>query len=291
MKDVFITKASGEKSKFSEEKIRRSLQRTGANNEKINSIIKEISSKIYEGITTKKIYRLAFDLLKNDSRHVAARYHLKNAIMELGPSGFPFERFFAEILNCQNYKTKVGQIEQGKCVTHEIDVIAEKDDSVFMIECKFHNHQGKFNDVQVPLYIQSRFKDIEEQWLKLKSHKDKIHQAWVVTNTRFSTDAIRYGTCAGLNLIGWDYPLNGGIKDLIDTLSLYPLTCLTSLTRIDKQRLLDKNIVLCKEIYNNPNVLQLAGVKPNRINTVIKEAQQLCEHLLNNHIHAENQNK
>ncbi len=291
MKDFFITKASGEKSKFSEEKIRKSLQRTGANEEKIISIINEIASKAYEGITTKKIYRMAFDLLKEGSRPIAARYHLKNAIMELGPSGFPFERFFAEILNYQGYKTKVGQIEQGKCVTHEIDVIAEKQELFFLIECKFHNHQGKFNDVQVPLYIQSRFKDVEEQWLKLKSHKDKIHQAWVVTNTRFSTDAIRYGTCAGLKLVGWDYPLNAGIKDLIDSSGLYPITCLTSLTRIDKQRLLDKNIVLCKEIYNNRQVLQNAGIKPTRINIVMKEAQQLCEHLLNNQSNKNNENK
>jgi len=284
MKDVFVTKSSGEKSIFSEEKIRKSLQRTGATNDRIDAIIKEISSKIYEGITTKKIYRMAFDLLKGGSRPIAARYHLKNAIMELGPSGFPFERFFAEILNCQGYKTKVGQIEKGKCVTHEIDVVAEKDNSVFLVECKFHNQQGKFSDVQVTLYIQSRFKDVEEQWIKLPSHKGKTHHAWVVTNTRFSTDAIRYGTCAGLNLVGWDYPLNAGIKDLVDSLGLYPITCLTSLTRIDKQRLLDKNIVLCKDIYDSRQLLESLGIKPGRIGAVMKEAKQLCQNLLKNEI-------
>lgn len=282
MKEIYVTKASGEKSVFSEDRIRRSLQRTGATNEQIDAIIKEVTSNLYEGISTKKIYRLAFDLLREGSRHIAARYHLKNAIMELGPSGFPFEKFFAEILNCDGYKTKVDQIEQGKCVTHEIDVIAEKDDLVLMVECKFHNQRGKFTDVQTPLYINSRFKDVEEQWVKLPAHKHKTLQPWVVTNTRFSTDAIRYGTCAGLNLVAWDYPPNKGIKDRIDSLGLYPVTCLTSLTRVDKQRLLDKGVVLCKEIYNNRQLLESAGIKPTRINTVMKEAEQLSQNLLKN---------
>lgn len=284
MKEIYVTKASGAKSVFSEDKIRRSLQRTGATHEQINAIIKEVTSHLYEGITTKKIYRMAFDLLREGSRHIAARYHLKNAIMELGPSGFPFEKFFAEILKAQGYKTKVDQIEQGKCVTHEIDVIAEKENSVFMVECKFHNQRGKFTDVQVPLYIQSRFKDVEELWIKLPAYKNKLLQPWVVTNTRFSTDAIRYGTCAGQNLVAWDYPVNKGIKDLIDTLGLYPVTCLTSLTRIDKQRLLDKGVVLCKEIDGNRQLLESSGIKPGRINTVLKEAEQLSQNILKKQI-------
>ncbi len=280
-KNLNVTKSSGEKSPFSEQKLRKSLERSGASDDQINSVLKEITLKLFEGISTKQIYKLAFSKLKNNSRHTAARYHLKNAIMELGPSGFPFERFFAEILNCQGYTTKVDQVEQGKCITHEIDIIAEKNNDVSIIECKFHNQAGKFSDVQVPLYIQSRFKDVEEQWLKQTDSKNKSYRAWVVTNTRFSIDATRYGNCAGLNLVAWDYPMNKGIKDLIDSYGLYPITCLTSLTRLEKQRLLDKAIVLCKEIYNNKPILQSAGIKESRITTVMKEAEQLCQHLIN----------
>lgn len=281
MKDIFITKASGEKSKFSEEKIRKSLSRAGATPEQIDTILREIDVNLYEGISTKKIYRIAFNLLRGESRHVAARYHLKQAIMELGPSGFPFEKFIAEILNAEGYKTKVGQIVQGKCVSHEIDVIAEKEDHIYMIECKYHNLRGKFSDVQIPLYIQSRFKDVEAQWLKNPGYKSKTMGGWVVTNTRFSADAILYGTCSGLTLLGWDYPQKAGLKDRIDLLGLYPVTCLTSLAKVEKQRLLDKKIVLCKEIYSNEQLLETSGIKTARIPTVMKEAKQLCQHLLN----------
>jgi hypothetical protein len=281
MKKINVTKASGESSLFSGDKLGHSLLAAGATTEQIDFIQKEIASKLYEGISTKKIYRMAFSLLRDGSRHIAARYHLKQAIMELGPSGFPFEKYFAEILNCQGYITRVDQFVQGKCIMHEIDVLAEKDNLFFMVECKYHNQAGKFNDVKTPLYVQSRFKDVEEQWLAMPSHKDKIHRGWVVSNTRFSTAAIQYGNCAGLNLLGWDYPANKGLKDQIDALGLYPITCLTTLTALDKQRLLAKNIVLCKEIYNNKKLLELSGIKASRIYAVMKEAEQLCQHLLN----------
>lgn len=276
-KDIFITKASGEKSRYSEEKIRTSLKRVGATDEQIDPIINEISSKLYEGMPTKKIYRLAFNLLRDGSRHLAAKYHLKQAIMELGPSGYPFEKYVGEILNRQGYKTNVGQIMQGHCVTHEVDVIAEKENDFILIECKYHNLRGVFCDVKIPLYIYSRFKDLEKQWLTDPNNGKKNHKGWLITNTRFSSDAIQYGTCVGLKLIGWDYPIKGSLKEQIDSLGLYPITCLTSLTKIEKQRLLDMKIVLCSEILQNETLLASHGVKPSRISSVVKEAQKLCQ--------------
>jgi hypothetical protein len=278
--DLFVTKASGEKSRFSEKKLRNSLHRAGASEKQIEFITREVGKRIFEGISTKAIYKLAFSLLREDSRPLAARYHLKQAIMELGPSGYPFEKYVGEILKYQGYQTKVGEIVQGHCVTHEIDVIAEKENHCYMIECKYHNLRGIFCDVKIPLYIQSRFKDVEAQWIKMSGHVTKFYQGWVFTNTKFSTDAVQYGKCVGLNLIGWDYPVKGSLREQIDTLGLYPITCLTSLTRAEKGRLLEKKIVLCKEIYNNKEVLEACGVKQSRINTVMKEAEQLCTQLL-----------
>lgn len=277
---VLITKASGEAAPFSADKLRHSLERAGADEAQVKRIVEEISSRLYEGISTKKIYRIAFNLLKESSRHLAARYHLKRAIMELGPSGYPFEKYIGEILRWQGYRITVGEIAEGQCVSHEIDVIAEVDHQHFMIECKYHNQPGIFCDVKIPLYIQARFKDVEAQWLKLPGHGTKFHQGWVVTNTRFSSDAIQYGNCAGLKLLGWDYPVKGALKDLIDTLGLYPITCLTTLSKVEKQHLLDKKIVLCKELCDTPQYLVQAGVSPSRAKSVLEEGEQLCQHLI-----------
>ena len=282
---IRIVKASGESEMFSAGKLKKSLEKAGATQVQIDRIIKEISNCLYEGMSTKKIYRIAFNVLKESSRHLAAKYHLKQAIMELGPSGYPFEKYIGEILRYQGYKTTVGEIVQGKCVNHEIDVIAELDHHHFMIECKYHNQRGTFSDVKIPLYIQARFKDVEAQWLKLPGHGTKFHQGWVVTNTRFSSDAIQYGNCAGLKLIGWDYPTKGSLKDLIDTLGLYPITCLTTLTKTEKNYLLDRKIVLSKEICDNEHYIVQAGVNSTRIKNVLEEASQLCKHLIENGKH------
>ncbi len=284
-KNILVTKASGETAPFIEEKLRKSLLRSGADETQVDIILKDISGKLYQGISTKKIYRLAFDDLKNNSKHLAARYHLKKGIMELGPSGYPFEKFIGELLSQQGFQTSVGVIVKGKCVNHEVDVVALANQHHFMIECKYHNQQGIMCDVKIPLYIQSRFKDVEAEWIKLPEHDKKIHQGWVVTNTKFTTDAIQYGNCAGLKLLGWDYPVKKSLKDLIDDYGLYPITCLTTLTRVEKQRLLDQKIVLCKEVCSNKKLLYDIGLNETKVKKVLEEGNQLCNRIKNNGKH------
>lgn len=274
---VLITKASGELLPFSPEKLRNSLIRSGAAPGIADEIQKEISSRLYTGVSTKKIYRWAFSLLRERSNRLAGKYHLKKAIMELGPEGFAFEKFVGEILKNDNYSIQIGQIVHGLCVDHEIDVIAEKGEHHFMIECKFHNQPGTVSDVKVPLYIQARFKDVEAAWLQVPGHGSKFHQGWVVTNTRFTSDAIKYGTCAGLKLIGWDHPNGGSLRHRIDDSGLYPVTCLNSLTREEKQALLSQGIVLSRDLCSNKNVLLKAGVKASKIIKVQEEALLLCQ--------------
>jgi len=284
-KDILITKASGQVVPFSEEKLRNSLIRSGADNDQIEKILNEISDKLFEGMSTKKLYRLAFNMLKGNSSHLAAKYHLKRAIMELGPSGYPFEKFIGELLKRQGYSVTVGEIVKGKCVNHEIDVIALADHHHFMIECKYHNLQGIICDVKIPLYIQSRFKDVEAEWLKQPGHDKMVHQGWVVTNTKFSTDAIKYGNCIGLKLLGWDYPAKESLKALIDNFGLYPVTCLTTLSHSEKQKLLDKKIVLCQEVFADEKLLHDIDMKESRIKNTMKEVEQLCQTLSNNDKH------
>lgn len=274
---INITKASGERVLFSKDKLHDSLKRSGANEEIINAVISEVELQLYEGIPTNKIFKMAFNLLKKKNKPIASKYKLKEAIMELGPSGFPFEKYISEILKHQGFKTTVGEIVQGNCVSHEIDIIAEKDEKHFMIECKYHNTRGIICNVKIPLYIQARFKDIEVKWKNTPGHSEKFHQGWVVTNTRFSDDAIQYGTCIGLHLIGWDFPKYDSLKEQIDRSGLYPITCLTSLTAIEKQKLLDKNIVLSIEIFNNPTLLLSNGINQTRADIILKEVQTLCK--------------
>lgn len=274
---IIIEKASGEHVVFSEEKLRKSLSKVCKDRKMVDEIIRSIVSTLVPGRTTQQIYTDAFAILASMSRPAAGKYKLKAAIMELGPSGYPFERFIGEILKYQGFDVQVGQIVKGHCVNHEIDVIASQVDKHFMVECKFHNRPGFQCDVKIPLYIQARFEDVEKKWKELPGHAEKFHQGWVVTNTRFTGDAIQYGTCAGLHLVGWEFPLNGSLNDMIDASGLYPLTCLTTLTNSEKDQLLENKIVLCKQLCEDEKLLENIHLNPRRIAEILKEGQALCQ--------------
>src|SRR5690606_34808135 len=166
-------------------------------------------------MTTKKIYQMAFNMLKSRSRISASKYKLKKSLMELGPTGFPFEKLVGKLMEFEGYSTQVGVIVQGNCVSHEIDVIAEKESNHYVIECKYHSDQGRFCNVKIPLYVHSRYLDIKHGWENEPVHAGKLHRGGLYTNTRFTTDAIQYGTCVGLMLVSWDYPQKKSLKERI----------------------------------------------------------------------------
>ena len=274
---INVIKASGETVPFSKDKLKASLERSGAPVETISYILKEIEQILYPSISTKEIYKTAFSLLHKISRFNAAKYKLKKAIMELGPTGYPFEKFIGEILKNQGYDVNVNVMVKGHCVTHEVDVVAQKDEKHFMIECKYHSSFSTKCNVKIPLYIQSRFLDIQKEWVNKNKHQHNFHQGWVVNNTRYSEDAIQYGNCAGLKLLSWDYPKKGSLKEQISVSGLYPITCLTSLKKSEKKFLLEQNIVLCKQLCNNPTILNQIIPNENRIKKILSDANELCK--------------
>ena len=272
---IYILKSSGEKVKFSFEKLRNSLNRTGAEKDIIDSILNVVKDELYQGISTKEIYNRAFALLKKKKSYLASKYKLKKAIYELGPTGFPFERFIAAILKYSGYETQVSKILQGKCVSHEIDIIAHKKNETTIIECKFHNDQGLNCNVKIPLYINSRYLDVKAHWNN-KKMDSTLTQGWVVTNTRFTSDALQYGNCCGLYLLSWDYPKNDALKDRIDRLGLYPITVSTLLTNREKQFLLSRDVVLCRDLIGDVFYLDHLGVSQIRKEKILQEIKQLC---------------
>tara|TARA_R100001039_G_C1813416_1_gene84468 strand:- start:98 stop:940 length:843 start_codon:yes stop_codon:yes gene_type:complete len=276
-KSVLIKKYSGEYEAFDVNKLINSLRRSRADADIIQDIARKVQEQIEEGMTTKKIYQLAFKMLRSKSRVSASKYKLKKALMELGPTGFPFEKLVGQLLAHEGFATQVGVIVQGNCVQHEVDVIALKDNNHYMIECKYHSDQGRFCNVKIPLYIHSRFLDVERKWEHQKGHEAKLHKGGVYTNTRFTTDAIQYGKCVGLLLTSWDYPMGNGLKDRIDKSGLHPLTALTTMTNAEKTKLLDKGIVLCKEIHETPTLLNEIGIDKTRHKKILEDSEALCK--------------
>jgi hypothetical protein len=275
-KQIYVTKISGEKALFDEEKLRNSLKRSKADDDTIDKVIEKVKIELKDSITTKEIYRMAFTYLRKNSSHSAARYKLKQSILELGPTGFPFEDYISELLKYKNYTTEVGKIVNGHCITHEIDIIAERDNRHILLECKFHSDQRRFCDVKVPLYIHSRFKDVEEELKKKAGHNDTVFIGGLVTNTRFSSDALKYGLCMGMYLLSWDYPAGKSLKSLIDQSGLHPITSLLTITKDEKMRLLSQGFILCKSLADNPAILKTLPISPIRTVKILQEVNDIC---------------
>lgn len=273
-----IITASGQKMNFSREKVAKSLRRSGAGEAVINDILNTLEQELREEMTTKQIYKRAYGLLKAQDGLTASRYKLKKAIFELGPTGFPFERFIGAILEHSGYKVEVGKVVQGACVAHEIDVIAIRGEKKLFIECKFHSEQGKNCNVKVPLYIHSRFEDVKKHVPQKGEINQFFNEGWVVTNTRFTEDALKYSHCVGLQLLSWDYPKGHALKDRIDHLGLYPITVSSLLTKREKQFLLSRDVVLYKELRNNEFLLDQLEVSDSRRKRIIIEMNQLCNY-------------
>ncbi|MCB9447992.1 MAG: restriction endonuclease [Flavobacteriales bacterium] len=276
MPQIHVTKMSGEQVMFDAEKLRRSLTRSGASPQTANEIIREMEPDLYEGIPTKVIYQWARKLLHKHSRSHAARYSLKKAIRDLGPTGYPFEKYIGALLKEEGYQTEVNVIIQGHCVKHEVDVVASQGSRQFMIECKFHSDPVNKCNVQVPLYIQSRFIDIKTREEERDGHNHIIHQGWVVTNTRFTEDALQFGTCMGLYMLSWDHPRGQSLRERIDRSGLHPVTCLSSLSGSEKQSLLNRGIVLCRQLLESLSEGPVTGVDHRKTDRIREEVIQLC---------------
>jgi len=274
-----VIKHSGNIVEFEPEKLKKSLLKSGANAGLVDDILKVIKHEMYDGIPTKQIYKIAFGLLKKASNSHAARYNLRAAIQMLGPAGFFFEKYVARLFASEGYKTMTNLVLQGKCVSHEIDVAIKKNDEITMIECKFHAGRDVVSDVKVPMYILSRFNDLKVRKQAIFTNNDLISKCWIVTNNRFSSDAIAFGTCSGINMLSWDYPKKDNLRTKIDNDKLYPVTCLTTLSLAEKDKLLVLDVILAIELINNSIVLERIGLSQNRINNVLKEVSELCKYI------------
>lgn len=283
-KNLFVTKQSGEGENFDIEKLKRSLLESGAKVADVEKVIKKIIAYAKPGINTSEIYRLAFRMLRSFGNPYAARYSLRRAIMQLGPSGFPFEKYLAGVLEAAGYKTYTNQIFQGRCLTHEIDVVAEKPQKNIhaIIEVKFHSHGGKKTGSKDALYTYARFLDINQAWVAKRKGGAKPQigelQSWLVTNTKVTTNVIKYARCVGIKVISWDYPYNESLKNLIDSYCLYPITVLISLNQSQKSQLLRQGVVMCKELLKAQNIgiLRRIGLNQKKMQLLASEINGLC---------------
>jgi hypothetical protein len=275
---ITILKESGLPEEFDIQKLANSLIRSGTPADVADDIAKEVAKKVVPSTKTRDIYRLARKLLRQYNLAAGMRYSLKKAISELGPTGYPFERYFARVLKGHGYSAEVGRIVNGYCVQHEVDILAKNSSGNFIIECKYHSNGGKPTDVKIALYVHSRFNDIKKARELDPEHGTDVHQGWLVTNTRCTTDAIKYAECVGLKIISWRYPETGSLEKLIEDKRLYPATILPSARRKSLETLFANNFILAQDIadIDEESFLRKSGIDHKTALAIKREADNIC---------------
>jgi len=271
MQDIYIVKASGEREVFDESKLRQSLSRTHVSEEVVENVLREVRAGLKDGMSTKEIYIHAFDLLEKEHKPAAVRYSLRNAIGELGPTGFPFEQLIAAIFQAKGFETKTDFVATGECVDHEIDIVAWNKEKLIMCEAKFHNEFGLKSDIKVALYVKARWDDLDDKEFEGFGSKRKLNEGWLITNTKFSEQAIKFAKCRNMKLVGWNYPENGSLQDLIEETGLHPITSLRCLNSHEKKVLMESGVIHIRQALENQDILKQAGIADEKIAKIVEE--------------------
>ena len=270
-----IIKSDGTNEIFNPERLTRSLERSGASELTAKQITETITNTVAPGTSSKEIYTRAFSLLRKEARPVAARYALRRALLELGPSGHPFEDFISHLYRTEGWQVETRKIMKGKCVSHEVDFYAShKEQNEFLAaELKYHNDAGYKTDLKVALYVKSRFDDIFACDESVRSCP--IDRGILVTNTKFTSEAIAYAECSGVELLGWGYPVNDSLFIRMSRAKVYPITTLTGLSRAEKFLLIERGVIAVDEIMNNRRFLDPLHLNSERVGELLAEADGL----------------
>lgn len=273
-----IIKPDGTIEAFEGDRLEHSLRKAGATDLAAARIRQTIESSMPRGSGTAEsgeIYKRAFQMLRRESRVGAARYSLRRAFFELGPTGHPFEDFVGQLFKKEGWTIDTRRLIAGKCVSHEVDVYATRNGEHLAAELKYHNDPAYKTDVKIALYVKARMDDIW-QCDPAAGNACPVDHGFLITNTKFTTQAIQYAECAGLGLLGWSYPHTGSLYDRIVASGLYPVTALTMLKKSEKKILIDKNIVTSEQVLEHREVLRALAIPPERIGAIVAECRTLA---------------
>jgi hypothetical protein len=274
--EKYITKKNGTHELFDEEKVKKSLLNAGADTNTAVSTANSIKNSLRNYIPTKDIYGQAVKQLAKKQPSVALKYTLKKAIMDLGPTGYVFEKYMAKILKEYGYKTQVSCSVPGFCVDHEVDVIAEKDGNHYMIECKYHNDLGTGCDIKIALYVQGRFQDIKKG-CEANLNSYNLKEGWLATNTKVTSEVIKYASCVKLRIIAWHYPKEENLEYFIENKKLYPVSILQGLNNQQKNILFYQNTITIQDFleYTPDSIARIIHASPVFAHRLFEQAEML----------------
>lgn len=243
-----IKKKTGEAELFDPQKLCDSMVNVGASANLAEQVCSIVEESIDSGASTEKIYTTTRKYLAEFDAGMAAVYGLDRGLSALGPSGFLFEQYVGALLRELGYTVKTNVFVPGEGAVHEIDVWAEKGNLVFIIEAKYRNDYKRKTHIDQVMYADARLGDIRRR--AQHDGDTREYYGWVITNTRFTDNAMSYVAFRDIQLMGWDYPKYINLMKIAYEKKLYPVTVIPSMTRTSLKMLSEKGIVLVKELMN-----------------------------------------
>lgn len=265
-----ILKSDGRQVAFDGERLARSLRRAKIDDALIEETVKHIARMTRPGTSTQHIHDRTLHFLTDRDPLGAARYNLKHAMLQLGPTGFPFEVYLGKLMEAYGWSVEIGKTVPGMCIEHEVDIYGRREGSKNRaVEAKYHNTAGGRTDVKVALYVYARHLDLEK--------RDPNCRGVLITNTEFTHDAILYGECVGMKMKAWDYPRDEGLAKYIELKNLYPITTFPRLPRRAAAALMQGGIVLGSELCHMTMAdAKTYGLSEELFEHIQREAAQLC---------------
>lgn len=243
---VFVTKADGSKQLFDKQKVIRTSMRMGASRQFAFEVAQKVENRVYEGMPTEKVLALIFRFMRKNKPSIVHLFDLRKGL-SLMASKPEFELFVRVLLSHHGFEVSSNQILKGRCVEHEVDAIARKNGVTYFVEAKHHLSYHALTGLDESRIASAVLEDVSEAF-QAGVNDFKIDNALIVTNTRYSEHAIRYGLCKGIMQVGWNYPVNQGLENMIEEKRLHPLSCLRGLNIEDRLRLVDCGLVLIRQL-------------------------------------------
>ncbi len=276
---VFVTKADGSRQLFDGKKVIRTCLRMGASEDIAYAVAKNVERRLYDGIPTKQILQMIFRYMRKYKPGVGHLFDLRKGL-SLMSSKPEFELFVQILLANYGFEVSPNRILRGKCVGHEIDAIAKKNGITYFVEAKHHSSYHALTGLDESRIARAVLEDVTEGYA-LGDTDLKIDHAMIVTNTRYSDHAIKYGKCRDILQIGWSSPENLSLQKIIEEKKVYPLSCLRGLKYDARLKLVNSGIILIRQLLNeDPLVIERkTGLPRDFIRDLIEKAKSIANTL------------
>lgn len=276
---VYVVKADGSRQVFDRRRVYKTCIRMGFSRRDSEKIAGEVERRVYDGIPTSKI----LDLIKEEAVKVNPIYgeveDLRTAVAKLR-SKPEFEQYGRIILEASGFQVAPNQIIRGLCVEYELDGLLFRDGEAYILEVKHHVNPNERVDLTVTLKVQAILEDLRDGY-KMGVNQVNPSGAYILTNGKFSWHALRYASCRGLKLLGWNTPTGRGIESLISENKLHPVTVFKGLNPGEVEALGDHGVVTLKQLtlFDPGELSRTTGIPVDRCTEICRRVAEVYRRL------------